>query len=62
MAVPLIMCSCNPIVCYIKRFARGASRFALSAITPRALRLPRRQHRRNSLETEGTIRGYTIPQ
>ena len=32
----------SDIALYIKRFARGASRFALGALAPRASRLPRR--------------------
>ena len=44
----------------VLREALRASRSAHGA--PRALRLPRCAAERNPLETEGTIRGYTIPE
>ena len=48
------------IALYIKRSARGASRSA--PLRPALCACRAARHRRNPLETEGTIRGYTIPQ
>mgnify|MGYP002809847058 CR=1 FL=1 len=52
----------SDIMLYIKRSARGASRFALCAMRPALCACRAARHRRNPPETEETIRGHAIPQ
>ena len=61
--LPLIMCSCNPILRYTSSASRKALRASRSApLRPALCACRAARHRRNPPETEGTIRGHAIPQ